>query len=284
MEKGRGDMIGDENTRNADVYGLTVATGPTSYTFALIPAHNESRTIRSVVDACLRHVDMVVVIDDGSTDGTTDILAGSGARVVRHSSNAGKGRRLLEGLSECFEAGAAQVVTLDADGQHDPEMIPAFLACAQKYREAIIIGDRSADTKRMPRNRAFGNRVGSFFIGWACATKLRDAQCGMRLYPVGMWRKVEVPPHQVDRFLFETAVLLHAAESGVPFVTLPIAARYEGFVHRPSHFDPMRDFLQLTALVAGFLCRRGLRPRGLLNSLRVDTKTDDPGNAKPCQS
>lgn len=240
-----------------------------SRTIAVIPAHNEAPTIRQVVDATLPHVDGVIVMDDGSTDGTASTLSGSNVRIVRHEENAGKGRRLVEGLALAFDEGATQVITIDADGQHDPADIPAFLARAAEKPGAIVLGDRSGQMRRMPVNRAFGNRFGSFFIAWACARRLSDAQCGMRLYPIRMWCALTVPPNQIDRFLFETAVLLHAAEAGIPFVTVPIQARYEGFVHRPSHFDPLGDFLNLVGLVARFLLSRRLRLRGLLVCLRI---------------
>jgi glycosyltransferase involved in cell wall biosynthesis len=239
-------------------------------TVALIPAHNEVLTIRAIVEAVAGHVDTVLVIDDGSTDGTAEALTGAPVHLVRHASNAGKGARLVEGLRLAGETGATQVITLDADGQHDPEMIPAFLASARVNPGAFILGDRSGDTAHMPRSRVFGNRFGSFFVSWACARRLRDAQCGMRLYPLGVWRTVAVPTHLIDGFLFETAVLLYAAEADVPFVTLPIASRYDGFVHRPSHFKPIRDFMKLAGMVARFLCSRRLRLRGLFVQFAAD--------------
>lgn len=238
-------------------------------TVAVIPVHNEAVTILGIVTATLDHVDRVIVIDDGSTDGTCELLTGSGARVIRNSVNVGKGQRLVEGLQYAFGEGAQRVVTLDGDGQHDPADIPKFLACADADPGAIILGDRSGETRNMPLLRAFGNRFGSFFIGWACARKLRDAQCGMRLYPLGMWHDITVPATEIDGFLFETAVLLHASEAGFPFVTVPIAARYQGFVHRPSHFQPLNDFFKIAAMVMRFLMKRRLRLRGLLVSLQL---------------
>lgn len=238
-------------------------------TTALIPAHNEVLTIREIVDATRPHVDRVIVIDDGSTDGTADQIVDLDIQLIRHEKNAGKGRRLVEGLELAFEEGAQQVITLDADGQHNPDEIEAFLDCAKKNPDALILGDRSAQMHKMPRERALAIRFGNFFIGWASVQRIGDAQCGMRLYPARIWRDVCVPPDQVDRFMFETAVLLHAAKTGFRFVALPIEARYAGFVHRPSHFEPIRDFLQLFGLVTKFLVRNRLRLSGLPVALGI---------------
>lgn len=238
-------------------------------TAALIPAHNEALTIRKIVEATLAQVDRVIVIDDGSTDGTADELSGFDIHLVRHETNAGKGRRLVEGLELAFKEGAQQVITLDADGQHDPNDIGAFLNCAIEHPDTLVLGDRSAQMHKVPRERAMAIRFGNFFIGWACIQRIGDAQCGMRLYPARLWQDVQVPPNQVDRFMFETAVLLHAAKAGFRFSAVPIDARYAGFVQRPSHFAPVKDFLQLFGLVTKFLVRNRLRIRGLPVVLRI---------------
>lgn len=236
---------------------------------ALIPAHNEVLTIREVVVATLPHVDQVIVIDDGSTDETSAALAGAGARVIRHGTNRGKGSRLVEGLDLAFGEGAEMVITLDADRQHDPADIPAFLTAAGAHPDSLIAGDRSASMSAAPAYRARAIRFGNFFIGWACKCEIADAQCGMRLYPARLSRDVNVPQSRTKGFLFETAILLYAAEAGVPFVFVPIEARYEGYVLRPSNFDPIRDFCRLFAMVTCFLLSRGGRPRGLLIALGV---------------
>lgn len=232
-------------------------------TAILIPAHNEVLTIGEIVRAARAQADHVIVIDDGSTDGTLDQLAGLDIEIIRHEKNAGKGRRLVEGLQHAFDQGVDRVITLDADGQHNPEDIRAFIDCAAKNLEALILGDRSAQMHKIPRKRALAIRFGNFFIGWACIQRIGDAQCGMRLYPARLWRDVHIPPDQIDRFMFETAVLLHAAKAGFRFVAVPIDARYSGFVHRPSHFAPVGDFIQLFGLVAKFLVRNRFRLRGL---------------------
>ena len=155
------------------------------------------------------------------------------------------------------------MITLDADGQHNPDDIQAFLDCAARNPGTLILGDRSAQMRKIPRDRALAIRFGNFFIGWACIKRIGDAQCGMRLYPAQVWRHVRVPPEQVDRFMFETAILLHAAKAGFRFLTVPIDARYSGFVRRPSHFAPVGDFIQLFGLVTKFLVRNRFRLRGL---------------------
>lgn len=236
-------------------------------TIAVIPAYNEARTVRQIADAVRLFVDGVIVIDDGSTDGTSDMLADLDIKVVRHTVNVGKGCRLVEGLNLAFREGATRVITLDADGQHNPADIPAFLARSAENPTAIILGDRSAQMERIPLMRATAIRFGNFFISWACVVRIGDAQCGMRVYPADMWKKVCIPPGEIDRFLFETAVLLYSAEAGIPFAFVPIDARYAGFVQRPSHFEPVHDFLDLGRLVIRFLFSRRLRPRGFLFAL-----------------
>lgn len=235
--------------------------------FAVIPAHDEALTIREVVTATIPHVEGVIVIDDGSTDGGCEALADLPVKVIRHAENRGKGPRLVEGIARARDAGATHVLTLDADGQHDPADIPAFRAAALAHPGAMILGDRSADMARMPRGRARSIRFGNAFIGWACDRRITDAQCGMRIYPARFLEWVHIPLAARQGFVFETAALLHGAEAGLAFAPIPISARYEGFQQRPSHFRPIADFLAITGSVTGFLLRRGARPRGLLRAL-----------------
>ncbi|MEM7505718.1 MAG: glycosyltransferase family 2 protein [Pseudomonadota bacterium] len=234
-----------------------------------MPAHNEIHTIREVVEGAMPHVDRVWVVDDGSTDGTSAALDGLDIELIRHDQNLGKGERLAEGLARAFDAGASVVVTLDADGQHDPAAIPAFLARAAEQPGAIILGTRFGDTREIPKGRARAIRFGNFFIGWACGWRISDAQCGMRLYPVAFHHHVDVPPGRRRGFVFETAALMHAAEAGLPFAEVPIAARYKGFQHRPSHFRPIADFMAIFGAVTAFLLSRRLRVRGLSRMLGV---------------
>lgn len=233
----------------------------------LIPAHNEEQTIRAVVEGALAHADRIVVINDGSTDGTVAALAGLPVEIVDHAENRGKGFRLAEGIEQAVATGAEVVLTLDADGQHDPNDIPAFIAAARRAPGCLVMGDRFDDRKSMPECRAVPIRFGDFFISWASGCRIRDAQCGMRLYPAALLRQVRLPAAERSHFVFETAILLHAAEAGFALVRVPIKARYEGFVLRRSHFRPIVDTLRIVRALARFLLARGLKPRGLLIAL-----------------
>lgn len=236
-------------------------------TFALIPAHNEILTIKEVVEQTIPLVDQVIVVDDGSTDGTATALSQSGATVLRHEVNRGKGQRLVEGFEAAINMGATAIIVLDADMQHDPQDIPKFLTKHVQNPSAIVLGDRSGDMANMPGSRRKGIKFGNFFIGWACGRRIKDAQCGMRLYPASALKLLNIPKRHIGGFKYETAVLLYAAEKAVPFDYVPLKARYEGFVLRPSHFDPVRDFMRLFGLVTEFLLFRGLRPKGFLLAL-----------------
>lgn len=234
----------------------------------LIPAHNEAKTIRTVAEGARAKSDWVVVIDDGSTDQTAESLDGLDVEVIRHTENRGKGIRLAEGLDHAAGKGADAVITMDADGQHDVEEIPRFIAAAESHPRDLILGDRTADMESMPAGRRWANRVANFFVSWACAQRMPDTQCGFRVYPVTLWQELRLREREMTHFVFETAILLRAAEAGFGFFRVPVAARYHGFVHRPSHFRPFLDIARITAMVTRFIVSGGFRPRGLLIALR----------------
>ena len=235
----------------------------------LIPAHNEAETIRAIAEGALSHVGHVLVVSDGSTDGTVKALEGLPVEVVEHREKAGKGRRLAEGIASATANGAVAVLTLDADGQHDPADIPAFLAATQEAPDALVLGERRHNRGEMPWYRAWSIAFGDVFIGLGAGRRIRDAQCGMRVYPASLWQRITVPPEERDHFVFETAVLLRAGEAGVEVRRVPIAARYKGVVRRPSHFRPVIDTLRIVAVVARHLAHLAARPIMRLIGLRA---------------
>ena len=242
--------------------------GPSGFACTiLIPAHNEALTIREIASAARAHAERVLVISDGSKDDTVACLAGLDIEVVDGAENLGKGPRLAEGLDRAAAAGLTHVLSMDADGQHAAEDIPAFLAAARANPDALVLGDRMGKGTAMPQGRARSISIGDFFITWAIGERLRDGQCGMRVYPVSLWRQLDLSPNDTQHFVFETAILLHAADAGTPLVRVPIAARYGDVVKRPSHFRPARDTWRIMGGIARFILRGWFRPKGLLIAL-----------------
>ena len=242
--------------------------GPSGFACTvLIPAHNEALTIREIAAEARAHADHVTVISDGSTDDTVACLDGLGVEVIAHADNVGKGPRLAEGLDHAAAAGLTHVLTMDADGQHLATDIPAFVEAARAHPDAVVLGDRMGHGNAMPRGRARSISIGDFFITWAIGQRLRDGQCGMRVYPVALWQKLNLSPDDTQHFVFETAILMHAADAGAPFVRVPIAARYGDVVKRPSHFRPARDTWRIMGGIARFILRGWFRPKGLLIAL-----------------
>jgi glycosyltransferase involved in cell wall biosynthesis len=240
---------------------------------AVVPAFNEASTILDIVERTRQHVDEIIVVDDGSNDGTPELLTGSPVHLIRHATNRGKGASLLDGFRAAVSRGATLVVTLDADGQHRPEDITALVDCAHRNPGKIVIGSRLADRASFPSARYQANEIANFWISWASGYRIEDSQSGFRVYPRGF---LEHLPARYDRrkgFALESELLIDAARAGRRSVPVPIPALYSE-THRPSHFRPVLDITRIVIMVAGKLLSRGMYPRGLLNSLRERRRVD----------
>ena len=132
---------------------------------AVIPAFQEAATIRDVAERTLRQVGALIVVDDGSSDGTAAALEGLPLELLRNPANLGKGASLWRGMQRALELGARAVITLDGDGQHRPEDIPALLAAQRAMPEAIVIGSRLHLRQEIPPLRYHANRCGDFWVG-----------------------------------------------------------------------------------------------------------------------
>jgi glycosyltransferase involved in cell wall biosynthesis len=234
---------------------------------AVIPAFNEVTTIREVVDGALREVERVIVVDDGSTDGTAQALEDGRAVVLRNGANLGKAESLRRGMAFALGEGAHAIITLDADGQHDPADIPRLAAAHERHRGSIVIGSRLHEKHNIPRARYLANRFASFWIGWAAGYRLSDSQSGFRLYPASLLHAIEVTASRSRGFVFESEILITAARAGVKAVAVPIHATYRKQA-RPSYFRPVADILLITRMVAWKLVSRGMYLQGLVRSLR----------------
>lgn len=189
----------------------------------VIPAYREHGRIGSVIRRVMDHVRDVVVVDDGSGDGTADEAEALGAVVLRHEVNRGKGIALNTGFAYVRERGFEVVLTLDGDGQHNPDDIPRFLEAYRRTGIPVLIGNRMMDTARMPMVRLLTNR----FMSWLLSRELRqfvpDTQCGFRLYACDI-----LPPRPVqsERYAAESEILLHLADRGIRMDSVPVSTIY----------------------------------------------------------
>jgi glycosyltransferase involved in cell wall biosynthesis len=236
-------------------------------TFVLIPAFNERATIRALVLRTLQIVPNVIVVDDGSSDGTAGELAGLPVTLLANESNLGKAASLWRGIDYALAQGASRVVTLDGDGQHDPGDIWRLLHAADAHPARIVIGARLHDRRNFPAPRYYANQFARFWISWAAGDAIADTQSGFRVYPARLFAELTHADVSWGRFVFESEILIAAGERGVRCVAVSIPGIYPQH-GRPSHFRPVVDIVRIVAMVAGRLLRRGMNPLGLWRSLR----------------
>lgn len=234
----------------------------------VIPAYNEAATIAEIIQRARRQVDWVVVVDDGSDDDTATRAEAAGATVWRQTENQGKGANLWRGMRGALERGATAVITLDADGQHHPEDIPKLLTAHRHCPGRVIVAARLTHRDRAPGLRRFANRMADFWVSWAAGYPLQDTQSGFRLYPAEFLRQASAPEPGLDGFVYESALLIQAAQCGCYPAVVAIETLYlpQG---RTSYYHPWRDTARIVNLVARSLLARGMYPQGLLRSLRL---------------
>lgn len=177
-------------------------------TAILVPALNESLRIREVVNDALTYCSNVIVIDDGSDDGTADCIADLPITLIRHPQRKGKGAALRSGFAQAQRMGMRAVMTMDGDGQHKAADFPRLLAAANRHPGCVIVGARMRKRATQPTIRRIGNDFGDWGIAWACGFQLVDSQSGQRLYPASVFTLPNVPG---EGFVFEAQLLISAA-------------------------------------------------------------------------
>jgi len=217
----------------------------------VIPALNEALRIREVVEDARAHCDRVIVVDDGSDDGTYLCIADLDVTVLRHAQRMGKGAALRAGFREAQRVGAQGVLTMDGDGQHSGADIPRLIEAANRHPGCVIVGARLRKRASQPMHRRLGNDFGDWGIGLGCGFRVVDSQSGQRLYPHAVYTLEDVPG---EGFVFEAQMLLSAARrANAGVVAVPIETRYasaDGPVQfRKSHFRLFRDLWNITSHV-----------------------------------
>jgi len=212
----------------------------------IVPAFDAAATVGRVVDDLAANLRLpVIVVDDGSTDGTEQRARAHGARVVRHAQNRGKGAAIVSGLREARLLEFDVAVTADADGQH-PGGSARLLLENGDPRKAIVLGVRDLATDRAPLANRFGNGVSNLFVSLFAGRRLRDTQCGLRSYPVTETLALGA---RAQGYAFEAEVLLRAVAAGLPLVEVPVSVRYPPDAGRRTHFRVSSDPARIVATV-----------------------------------
>jgi glycosyltransferase involved in cell wall biosynthesis len=210
----------------------------------IIPAFNAAATIGGLVQHVKAQGLHVVVVDDGSEDRTAAVASEAGALVISHLRNEGKGCALRTGFEHALRARYDGVVTMDSDGQHDPDEIAALIQAGERQHAGMVIGDRMANGAAMPAARHWTNRLMSWIICAVSRQRVPDTQSGFRFIRKELLERV---PLRARRYEIETELLFGAARQRWKIVSVPVRSIYrEG---QPSHIRPLRDALRFIAVV-----------------------------------
>ena len=225
----------------------------------VIPLHDHGRTVRDVVTRARSLGHPVFVVDDGSTDGGAETVAGlDGVVLLRHDRNRGKGAALRTGFAAAARA-ADWALTVDADGQHDPLQAPELLAAVPPGERPIVVGRREGmDAPDTPWKSRFGRKFSNFWVRAAGGHRVRDTQTGFRLYPLPETLQLGA---RADRFQFEVEVLVLARWRGVPALEVPVAVTYSPPGGRVTHYRPFVDFWRNAAVFGRLVVARLFLPR-----------------------
>lgn len=225
-----------------------------------MPTYNNELTLAGVLNSILEYTDRIIVVDDGSTDTTPEILdAYPELELIRFRNNKGKGYALRMAFIRAREIGYRYAISMDSDGQHFASDLPAFLAAIEENPDTLIVGARNMDDAGAPGKSNFGFKFSNFWYIVTTGIKLPDTQSGFRLYPL---EKLKSIAFITRRFEFEVEVIVRAAWKKINVMPIPIRVYYPPKGERVSHFRPFTDFFRISILntVLVFLAFLFFRP------------------------
>ena len=217
----------------------------------VIPTYNNSKTVAKVVEQVMDYCENIMVVNDGSTDNTLEVLKsiGESITIVTHPVNQGKGKALTTGFHLALDMGFRYVVTMDADGQHYASDLSKFAEALSSHTDTLMVGSRQFDSPNMPQKSSFANKFSNFWFTVQTGKRLPDTQTGFRLYPLNKMGKMKLLS---SRYEAELALLVRSAWRDIDILPIPINVYYPPKEERVSHFRPGMDFFRISVLNSFF--------------------------------
>ena len=211
----------------------------------IMPTYDNAGTLSDVISSVLEYCDDLIVINDGCTDGTPEILKKFGQKidVLTHPFNWGKGVALRNGLERAMERGFSHAISIDSDGQHSAADIAGFAKAVQEMPGTLVVGARNLNADGMPGGNTFANKFSNFWFRLETGISLQDTQSGYRLYPLD---SIDLSGKFTGGYEFEVEILVYSAWKGVKVANIPVSVIYPP--DRVSHFKPFRDFARISIL------------------------------------
>jgi glycosyltransferase involved in cell wall biosynthesis len=212
----------------------------------IIPTYNNCTTLEKVIDGVLHYTNNLIVVNDGSTDDTLSIIKKyDNVEIISYAKNKGKGFALKRAFEKAIEKGYRYAITIDSDGQHDPEEIIKFINEIEKDPDILIIGSRNFNKDSVIKKNNFANKFSNFWFRFFTNCDLPDTQSGYRLYPLELLKKIKL---RTGKYEFEFEILVRSAWKGIKIISIPICVYYPPPEKRISHFRPFSDFTRISLL------------------------------------
>ena len=212
--------------------------------WVLIPTYNNERSLKEVIQDVLKYTSNIIIVNDGSTDSTSDILSEfNDLPIISYSQNQGKGNALQLGFKKAIELGADYAITIDSDGQHFASNLPDIIECIYENPNCLVMGSRNMQQEGIPKKSSFGNSFSNFWFWAETGISLSDTQTGFRAYPLAPIASMHF---FTKRFEFEIEIIVRLAWQNVKFKEVPIRVAYPE--DRVSHFRPTKDFTRISIL------------------------------------
>jgi glycosyltransferase involved in cell wall biosynthesis len=212
----------------------------------IIPTYNNAATLQKVIQDVSVYTSNIIVVNDGSSDNTPDILSQfPSVHLITYQPNAGKGWALRQGFDAAVKLNYQYAISIDSDGQHFAYDLPAFINQLMVDQNAVIIGARNMNQSTVPGGSNFGNKFSNFWFKVETGITAPDTQSGYRLYPLEPIKKMHFFSKKYE---FEIEVLVRLAWSGVKVVSVPVTVYYAPKEARVSHFRPYKDFFRISVL------------------------------------